>query len=153
VRTALEMVSFSLEDDEEQERLRSPDPVVAELAHKAHTKMVASVQARLELNVEHLVALIRDGTTPSSGGMEGHDSDSQDVHYHMACWLGIEGILRERKTIYEYFNQTQHSEAETQEVAESGKRIISMTKGLTSGVIRVDGEAQQGSLRFVECAR
>ncbi len=140
-------------------RLGTMDPVAA-IARRAHVSLAAQLTDRLELHLSRWVVLVNDrvmlsSSSPSSSVStsatpfsppHAAESDSSDVHYHIACYLGLEGILRERQSLYEHLGQSPEQVGD--DVKASVRLTITMTKGLLD-VIRVNDEQHQVTLRYV----
>jgi hypothetical protein len=164
---ALDLLSLLMEAEEEQLRLGSTDPVAA-ITRRAHVKLAAQLTDRLEMHMSRWTVLINDNVTLASSSSSSSSSQPTqihrhptlsppvspilspssdsggDVHYHIACYLGLEAILRERQLIYDYVER--NPEDVREDLRASVRRIITMTKGLVD-VIRVNRELHQGTLR------
>jgi hypothetical protein len=164
---ALDLLSLLAEAEVEQMRLGAMDPVAA-IARRAHVSLAAQLTDRLELHLSRWVVLVnervtlasRSSSSPSRSSSvstssssfsppqspHAPESDSSDVHYHIACYLGLEGILRERQSLYEHLGQSPEQVGD--DVKASVRLTITMTKGLLD-VIRVNDEQHQVTLRYI----
>lgn len=163
---ALDLLSLLAEAEVEQMRLGAMDPVAA-IARRAHVSLAAQLTDRLELHLSRWVVLVNERVTLASSRSSSSpsrsssvstslpsfsppqsphaaESDSGDVHYHIACYLGLEGILRERQSLYEHLGQSPEQVGD--DVKASVRLTITMTKGLLD-VIRVNDEQHQVTLR------
>jgi len=143
-------MALVIESEEEKEIIQkfsfgdSFDPVLAAIKN-AHEKLFARLGQRVELHLELLVALIQSGLdlAPSS------TLPDNGVHNHIACYLGIEAILKERQFIYEHLTQGNQNHFEPQGGVRSAvKRVISIVKGLNE-VMQVHQESAQIRMRYL----
>lgn len=160
-QASIDLVSLLMDAEDETARMEAippfgdpeHDPLMIALQH-SHGALSAPALMKTESHVEQLVALIGQAldtspstpTTPTSLAAAG-----VSAHYHMAFFLGIEGMRGHRKRMMELLVLMRSVELpsieDMQELSLISKQLVAMVRGIVE-MMRVPEEQQFSFARY-----